>query len=181
MLYFIGGVSRAGKTEVRRRLLENHSISGIETDVLRSMFEFAAPELGISHSKSPSENRDRMQPYLEAFCKGRSYFDDDYVVEGDALKPEIVERFVRVGEGRAVFLGYPNVSVEIQLVRLRNHNIGWIQRISDEELRSLLAIFIEDSKWFERECASRNLPFVDVSNLPLENTIIRAVSLLELA
>lgn len=165
MLYVIAGASLSGKTTARRFITTKHSISGLDTDTLRTMTNILQPDIEVGHDKLVLENYRGMRATIDAFIFARSFFDDDYILEGDCINIEDVARGLRRGTiANAVVMGYPNNTVDERLAILRgvktNH---WSKVISQIELREKIAEFIEYSTFLEHEATKLGLNFIDVS------------------
>jgi hypothetical protein len=175
MIYLIGGVARSGKTSIRKRLLNDYKISGLETDSLRTLFELSFPELGIHYQNPPMLNARRMAPFIESFIKSRFFFEDDFVLEGDCVTPDVAKKFGNDARVNSLFLGYPDISFEEKMRQLLEKPEGWVKDASRDDLQRKIKLFIDDSKIFKDLCAETNLPFIDVSDLRLDEVVAAAL------
>lgn len=172
MIYLIGGVARSGKSTVRALMLRKYGISGIDTDTVRSMIEHAAPELGVSYLKKPRENARKMSRYLEGLVRARFFFEDDYVIEGDALLPKLIGKMIKTKKAKGAVLGMPKVDAgkKLRAIRARETRDAWTRRLNDPELLASIEELRRESLRLEKECAAWGVPFFDVSR-DFEKTI----------
>jgi hypothetical protein len=180
MIYLIGGVARSGKTSIRKRLLNDHKISGLETDCLRTLFEFSFPELKIHYQNPPMLNAQRMAPFIKSFIKSRFFFKEDFVLEGDCVTPDVVADFKNDARVKSLFVGYPAISVEKKTQQLLEKPEGWVEHIPHNSLKEKVESCINDSKIFMDSCAKANLPFIDASDLQLNEVIAAALTIFHL-
>ena len=52
---------------------------------------------------------------------------------------------------------------------------GWVKDASRDDLQRKIKLFIDDSKIFKDLCAETNLPFIDVSDLRLDEVVAAAL------
>ncbi len=180
MIYLIGGVARSGKTSIRKRLLNDYKISGLETDSLRTLFELSFPELGIRYQDPPMLNARKMSPFIKSFIKSRFFFEDDFVLEGDCVTPNTIKDFKNNAQVLSLFVGYPNISLEKKMQQLLEKPEGWVENISHDDLKERVKTFISDSKIFRDLCTEARLPFVDASDLQLDEVIVNALNIFHL-
>ena len=117
-----------------------------------------------------------MRQTIKAFLFARSFFSEDYLLEGDCINLEDISEIKQNIKLKAVFLGYPNSSVEDLLVIL--HGVPkdhWSRAIGYTELYNKLEEFVSYSKFLQAEANRLNLTFLDVSprkKIDLQNQII---------
>lgn len=175
MIYLIGGVARAGKTSIMKRLLQDYKISGLETDSLRTMLEFSFPALKIHYQNSPEDNAIKMEPFIRAFIESRFFFDYDFVLEGDCITPDVAMTYVNNGLVKSLFLGYPNILLEKKIKQLVENPEGWTKDLSDNDLEEKIGLSIEQSRLLKESCGRLNLTFIDTSDLDVEGVISAAL------
>lgn len=175
MIYLIGGVARAGKTSIMKRLLRDHKISGLETDSLRTMFELSLPALKIHYQNPPTFNALRMEPFIKAFIESRFFFDYDFVLEGDCITPKVAKVYENNALVKSLFVGYPNISLEKKLNQLIKNPDGWIKGLSNNDLKKKIELFINESRILTESCDEANLSFIDTSDLNLEDVTSAAL------
>ena len=165
MIYVIGGPSLSGKTTTRKYITKYLGISGIDTDTLRTLTQSLRPDLSVGHDKNVMDNYKNMRPTIRAFLFARSFFSEDYILEGDCINLEDILEIKQDMELKALFLGYPNSSVEDLLLILqgvpRDH---WSREIDKAKLYDKLKEFIDYSKFLQAEASKFNLPFIDISS-----------------
>lgn len=166
MLYLIGGTSRCGKTTVRKELLKQKSITGIDTDILRTMLEFGNPDLKINGQNSPELNLEKMQPYLEAVINDKLYYNHDFVLEGDVITPELVSKFHPHENLKFCFIGHLSDDLEEKLKNIREfaEQKEWTKKVDDKEIKDFIAdrIILRGKSLYER-CQKLGYKFFDTS------------------
>jgi hypothetical protein len=85
MLYIVGGASRAGKSTVARRLLTQHQIPYLPTDMIMMGLAQGMPELGIDPDQSQLVRGEQLWPVLRAMAGNSIANNTDYLLEGDVL------------------------------------------------------------------------------------------------
>lgn len=175
MIYLIGGVARAGKTSIMKRLLSDYKIPGLETDSLRTMFELSLPELKIHYQNLSEDNALRMEPFIKAFIESRFFFDYDFVLEGDCITPEVARVYGNNRLVKSLFLGYPNILLEKKIKQLVENPEGWTKGLSDYDLKEKIELFIKQSRLLRESCDKANLSFIDTSDLDIEGVVSAAL------
>lgn len=177
MIYILGGVSRSGKSSIRKALLAS-GISGIDTDTIRTMIGDVDKHLGISHERPPRENAEKLFPYIKALVRARSFFVEDFLIEGDAILPRLVAEYQSDPTVRSLFLIYPSLSVSAKMDELAKYPEGWSAHVDKGLLHEMVQGFIDDSKLIMQECETLHLPYLDVSTLSFEEMVKKGKVLL---
>ena len=168
MLLLVSGTSRSGKTLIARRILADKRIPYLSLDWLMMGFNDGLPEYGIHHLLWPDEIARKMGPFLLAMIDSMLVDGMDYVIEGEAMLPELVADLVEKHPGkiRAVFVGYTEISVEDKVALVKKHGAGesdWLTSRSDEYIRDHIGNMIAYSKMIRSECNKHGLPYFDTS------------------
>ncbi|MGD8374231.1 MAG: hypothetical protein PVI21_05260 [Candidatus Woesebacteria bacterium] len=129
------------------------------------------PELGIHHKNTPSTNAILMRPYVEAFIQSRSFFNDDFVIEGDCITPATARKFANTQDIKTVFIGYPKTTVNHKFNQLSQKHEGWTAKLPEQEFKRIIDIFIKDSIILQAACHNYNLPFIDSSDMTIETIV----------
>jgi hypothetical protein len=176
MLYIIAGASLTGKTTIRHSLTRQLSISGIDTDTLRTMANELTPPLNVSHLNTCNENYIRMRPVIQAFIHARSFFpEEDYILEGDAINLASIQSLRTIIPLRCVVLGYPHSSIEQKLTQLQQASTHWSHEYQTDDLRAKISEFIRFSEFLENEANQSHHPYIDVSSLRLNEVVAAAI------
>src|SRR5438132_10899658 len=88
LIYFVGGVARAGKTTVAKRVLDESRVAYISTDSLVDMLWRTAPSLGVANWGRQKAHT--FFPFLRNLLPSLEYVADSYLLEGNAFLPEHV-------------------------------------------------------------------------------------------
>ena len=169
MLYIIGGAARAGKTQIARRMLDEHNIPLFCLDYFVSAMDRGAPELGIGAEDPVIPKSERLWPRIEPMLRNIVEVEPHYLVEGDSIWPEGVAKLRDAyhPQIRAVFLGFADASPQQKLVKIRQFSGGvndeWIQSQTDDYVLALCKEMIEWSQFLRVECKQYGLPYFEVS------------------
>jgi hypothetical protein len=172
MLFLVSGTSRSGKTLIARKILADKKIPYLSLDWLMMGFNNGIPEYGIHHLLWPNEIAERMEPFLRGVIDTMLVDGMDYVIEGEAMRPQWVAELVdkHPGEIRAVFVGYTEINIEDKVVLVKKHADGetdWLTNESDEYIRDHIGNMIAYSKTVRTQCEQHGLPYIDTSgNFP---------------
>jgi hypothetical protein len=167
MLYLLGGASRAGKSQLTRRLLRERGIPYFPLDSLMMGFVNGLPEFGMP-AGDPAAVGARLWPLVRALAASLLSSDETYLLEGDCLLPQYVAELVRDhhDQVRACWLGYTAVAPDEKLRVICASHSGpndWLRADPDAAVLALIGSMIAFSQDLERECAARSLPYFDTS------------------
>ena len=169
MLLLVSGTSRSGKTLIARRILADKRIPYLSLDWLMMGFNDGLPEYGIHHLLWPDEIARKMGPFLLAMIDSMLVDGMDYVIEGEAMLPEVVADLVEKHPGkiRAVFLGYTEIDVKAKVALVKEHGAGendWLTKQSDEYISDHVGNMITYSRMIKDGCEKHGLPYFDTSD-----------------
>jgi len=109
MIYFAGGVPRAGKTILGHQIASNLRIGWISTDLLLTLLGMTNVEgIKTDWNAAPvavTANAEWFFPCLERFVWGVNSMAEHYVIEGVDFLPVQVAQLAAQYQVRAVFLG----------------------------------------------------------------------------
>jgi hypothetical protein len=168
VLFLISGTSRSGKTLIARKILVDKRIPYLSLDWLMMGFNNGIPEYGIHHLLWPNEIAERMEPFLGGVIDTMLVDGMDYVIEGEAMRPEWVAELVdkHPDEIRAVFMGYTEINVEDKVALVKEHVSGendWLTSESDDYITDHIGNMIAYSKTIKAECEKYGLSYFDTS------------------
>ena len=137
MLYLVSGASRSGKTIIANNIFKQRQIPYLSLDWLVMGFTNGIPEYGIHDRLFPNEIADRIWGFLKAMCENMLWSDIDYVIEGEAILPELVRELL---DGypekiKICFLGYTDVDTDAKLREIRTYSDGkddWLVNEPDD-------------------------------------------------
>ena len=169
MLFLVSGTSRSGKTLIAKKILADKGIPYLSLDWLMMGFNDGIPDYGIHHLLWPNEIAEKMRPFLLGMIDSMLTDDIDYVIEGEAMLPQIVADLVEKNPGKikAVFVGYTEINVEDKVALVKEHSNGendWLTGQSDEYIRDHIENMIAYSKKIEERCEEHGLPYLDTSD-----------------
>lgn len=169
MLYLLGGASRAGKTIIAHRLLNEKRVPYLCLDYFVSALTFGAPELGVHHDQPNLQRSEGVWKTLRPMLNNIVEVEPRYLVEGDTLLPKYVRELSGAysGQVRACFVGYTQSSAEQKREAIRAFGGGvndWLADQPDDYVLELVGESIEFSVYLQDECAKVGIPFFDTSH-----------------
>ena len=168
MLFLVGGTSRSGKTLIARKILADKQIPYLSLDWLMMGFNDGIPEYGIHHLLWPNEIAEKMAPFLLGMIDSMLVDGIDYVIEGEAMLPQLVADLIEKNPGKvkAVFVGYTEITVKDKVAQVKKHGHGendWLANQSDEYIRDHVGNMIAYSKMIKDGCERHGLSYFDTS------------------
>ena len=169
MLYLVSGTSRSGKTLIARKVLADKQIPYLSLDWLMMGFNDGIPDYGIHHLLWPNEIAEKMWPFLQGMIDSMLVDGLDYVIEGEAMRPQLVAGLSKKHPGKIkiVFVGYTETNVNDKVALIKKHSDGendWLTNESDEYIRDHIENMIAYSKMIKSECEQYGLSYFDTSD-----------------
>lgn len=182
MIYLVSGTSRSGKTIIANKILEEKRIPYISLDWLVMGFTNGVPELGIHDKLFPDEIAIKFWKFLKATCESIIWSGVDYVIEGEAILPELVSELLdeHPGKIKICFVGYPNISAVDKVIDVKKYNQGendWLTNESDKYINTHIKNMINYSRKIMSDCKKFNLKYFDTSK-DFNSSINKAVKYL---
>lgn len=168
MLFLVSGTSRSGKTLIARNLLADKQIPYLSLDWLMMGFNDGIPDYGIHHLLWPNEIAEKMWPFLQGMIDCMLVDGMDYVIEGEAMLPQLVAELVEKHPDRikAVFVGYAAINIAEKVALVKKHGGGendWLTKESDAYISDHIGNMIAYSKTIKSDCDKYDLPYFDTS------------------
>lgn len=168
MLFLVSGTSRSGKTLIARKILADKKIPYLSLDWLMMGFNDGIPEYGIHHLLWPNEIAEKMGPFLQGMINSMLVDDVDYVIEGEAMLPQLVADLVEKNPDkiRTVFVGYTRINVRDKVALVKKYADGendWLTNEPDEYIRDHIENMIAYSKTIKIGCEECGLSYFDTS------------------
>ena len=168
MLFLVSGTSRSGKTLIAKKILADKQIPYLSLDWLMMGFNDGIPEYGIHHLLWPNEIAEKMGPFLLGMIDSMLVDGMDYVIEGEAMLPQLVADLVEKHPDKikVVFLGYTKINVEDKVALVKKHSVGendWLTNESDEYISDHIGNMIAYSKMIKEGCDKHSLAYFDTS------------------
>ena len=172
MLYLIGGAARTGKTLLSERLLKEKKIPCFCLDFLVTAIDRNL------HNIPSRQAAHKIWPHLESMLRNIVEVKSNYIIEGDKLLPEHVNKLIQdyPNQITSCFLGYPNIDPLHKIKEIKEHpgHINdWTRESSETELRDLVTEMLDYSLYLQTECFKYNLIYFDTSE-DFINTIEKA-------
>tara|TARA_R110000868_G_scaffold37111_10_gene131550 strand:+ start:37665 stop:38219 length:555 start_codon:yes stop_codon:yes gene_type:complete len=168
MLYIISGASRSGKTIIAKKISAQKGISFFSIDWLVMGFTNGIPEYGIHDLLFPDEIAKRSWNFLKAMLETILYNDVDYIIEGEAILPELIIELMEKHPKKIniCFLGYTDVIIDEKVKDIKDFSDGksdWLVDKSDAYIIDHINNMIRHSRIIEKSCISTGLPYFDTS------------------
>jgi len=168
MLYLISGASRSGKTIVAEKIFREHKIPYMSLDWLVMGFTNGIPEYGLHDKLFPDEIAQRLWSFLNAICESMVWSGIDYVIEGEAILPELIHGFLEQhpGKARICFLGYTDIDIGQKVKQIQEHSSGetdWLTEEPDEYIRQHVENMVNHSRLIKEDCEKTDLQYFDTS------------------
>lgn len=168
MLYLISGTSRAGKTMIAERIAAQKSISYFSLDWLVMGFTNGIPEYGIHDLLFPDDIARRSWSFLKAMLENMLWSEVDYIIEGEALLPELVIELLQKypNKIKICFVGYTNIDVNEKFKEIKKFSIrekDWLSEKSDEYIIDHINNMVTHSEKIKRSCSESGIRYFDTS------------------
>jgi len=168
MIYFISGASRSGKTTLAKKLSIHKGIPYLSVDWIMMGFTEGIPEFGIHDKLMPDVIAKRLWSFIKAMVENMLYFEQDCIIEGEALLPELICQLIEKhpDDIKSCFIGYSHPDIEKKLKEIRrfgSEKIDWLNDKSDDYVRDHTYNMIAHSKLIKKSCEQTKLPYFDVS------------------
>lgn len=163
MIYLIAGVPRAGKSTLRQKLQRELGIGGMSTDFIRDALMETVDEFKKCRNMEDLERSPMFWSYFQNIVTKQSKDIEAYVIEGTNFLPQDIATFDSKYV-RSVVLGYPSLAPQVLFQRIRatdGPRADWTIDLSDEDLRCSTERWARDAAWYQAECATYRLDFVD--------------------
>ena len=183
MLYILSGTSRSGKTLVAKEFLKQTGIPYMSVDAIMMGFTNGIPEYGIHDRLWPDEIAERMWPFYKAMCVNVLWSQTDYVLEGEAFLPHLVQELIESNPEnvRVAFMGYSEVNLAQKVQDLKTYSSGigdWLIDKPEDYIKSHIKNMIEYSAMIKTKCTQHEIPYFDTSH-DFDGTIHRVLSYLD--
>lgn len=168
MLFLVSGASRSGKTLIAKKILAIKQIPYLSLDWLMMGFNDGIPEYGIHHLLWPNVIAEKMGPFLLGMIDSMLVDGMDYVIEGEAMLPQLVADLVEKHPDKikVVFVGYAEINVKDKVALVKKHGDGendWLTSKSDKYIGEHIGNMIAYSKMIEKGCEKHGLSYFDTS------------------
>lgn len=168
MLYLVSGASRSGKTIIANTILKQRHIPYMSLDWLVMGFTNGIPEYGIHDRLFPDEIADKIWAFLKAMCECMLFSDIDYVIEGEAILPELVRELLDEypDKIKICFVGYTHIDTDAKLREIRTYSDGkddWLTKEPDDSICTHIDNMVTHSRRIKDSCEKYDLCYFDTS------------------
>lgn len=169
----VSGVPRTGKTlSICKTLAETGHYQHVMMDSITQSFEYVFPELEIFDGKTWIVGIEKVSKklidFLAHLVHTKKYNDLEYrmLIDMYQLMPKDYIENINSECCKVYFVGYPTVNVEDKFKKIRQNETkwDWTRKVSDNELKERIKVYVEESKLIQSQCDRYSLPFFDFSN-----------------
>lgn len=169
MIYIISGTSRSGKTLIAKKMMKEYNIPYMSLDWLVMGFTNGVPEYGIHDKLWPNEIAEKFWDFLKAMCENMIWTKADYILEGEAVLPELItELLEKYPESiKVCFVGYVDVNLNKKVKDVYEYSNGendWLTNEPNNYVESHINNMIEYSKRIKKACEECNIKYFDTSS-----------------
>lgn len=169
MLYMVSGASRSGKTIIAKNIMQQVRIPYMSLDWLVMGFTNGIPEYGIHDKLFPNEIAEKIWSFLEAMCESMIWTETDYVIEGEAILPDLISKLIdkHPGKIRICFVGYTDIDIEKKVSDIREYGDGkgdWLNKESDHYVYRHIENMVTHSWKMKDSCGKSNIHYFDTSD-----------------
>ena len=168
MIYIIAGASRSGKTLIAKQISQTKGIPYLSLDWLVMGFTNGIPEYGLHDLLMPDDIAKRLWHFLKAMCENMIWSEEDCIIEGEAVLPELIISLVKKHQSKlkVCFLGYTDIDVEEKVFLVKKHGGGksdWLIDKEDAYIKNHIQNMIRFSQHIKTSCKANNLSYFDTS------------------
>ena len=168
MLFLVSGASRSGKTIIANNILRQRQIPYMSLDWLVMGFTNGIPEYGIHDRLFPDEIADKIWSFLKAMCECMLSSDINYVIEGEAILPELVRELLDEypNKIKICFVGYTDVDIDAKLRDIKTYSDGnddWLVKESDDRIQNHIDNMVTHSRRIKDGCEKYEMCYFDTS------------------
>ncbi|WP_340201751.1 hypothetical protein [Ascidiimonas sp. W6] len=168
MLYIISGTSRAGKTLIAKKMMKQCQIPYVSLDWLVMGFTNGIPEYGIHDKLWPNEIAEKFWLFLKAMCENMIWAEADYIIEGEAVLPELIHQLVKKypNQIKVCFLGYTNMNINTKVKDVYEYNYGkkdWLTSEPKDYVERHISNMIAYSERIKKSCEDYDIRYFDTS------------------
>jgi hypothetical protein len=131
-------------------------------------FTDGIPEYGIHDRLFPNEIADKMWSFLKAMCECMLCSDIDYVIEGEAILPELVRELLDEypDKIKVCFVGYSDIDTDSKLRDIRTYSDGkddWLINESNDYIYDHIDNMVTYSLRIRAGCEKYDICYFDTS------------------
>jgi len=131
-------------------------------------FTNGVPEYGLHDKLWPDEIARKFWKFFKAMIDNMLWEDLDYVIEGEAILPELVFKLINQHPKkiRIVFVGYTDIGVAEKVRLVKKFSDGendWLTKESEDYINDHISNMVSYSNMIKKECDRYGLPYFDTS------------------
>jgi len=131
-------------------------------------FTDGLPRYGIHDKLMPDEIAEKLWSFLKPICENMTWSGIDYVIEGEAVLPELIRELLDDHPGKIdiCFMGYTDIDIERKLTDIRNYSTGkgdWLVKEDDDYIVRHIGNLVEHSRMIKEGCEKHDMRYIDTS------------------
>lgn len=140
----------------------------LSLDWLVMGFTNGIPEYGIHDKLWPDEIAERFWSYLKAMLENMIWSEIDYIIEGEAVLPELIQDLLKKHPGRIriCFVGYANADIDNKVkdvYRYSNGENDWLTNEPKSYVQNHIGNMVQYSKRIKITCDQLGISYFDTS------------------
>ena len=148
--------------------LKQEKIAYLSLDWIMMGFTRGLPQYGIHDKLMPDEIAIKLWRFLRPMLESMVWSGIDYVVEGEAVLPELIQEFVQENRGGVAvcFLGYTDIDIAKKLQQIRKFSLkekDWLAKENDRYICEHIQNMVRYSSLIKRESEERGFRYFDTS------------------
>jgi hypothetical protein len=163
--FIICGASRAGKSNLAKRIQEEFNVSWIVGDSFTCAMEDAFPQAELRQTDHDPSMGDKLENFVSYLLWNYAYEGCGYVLDSVHLWPQNITAIrKKIGNVPAVYLGHVSIDPQDKLQAIRRHDPPdnwWTAEMSDRKLIETIKTEISRSEQLKEACKRENISFFD--------------------
>ena len=136
MIYLIGGVARAGKSQFSKKLAQELNIARIDFDDIVNVFHDVVPEYDLFRSMDQDKREAKAYPIISTLINLYVWRNEDLIIEGDIFDIKNWNKYKTLTSNNVKMLvfGYSEISPETKLeinTKTTQNTTCWFEPLTD--------------------------------------------------
>jgi hypothetical protein len=163
IIYLIGGVPRAGKSQFSKRLAKELGITGIDFDDITTVFEKVVPDYGLFMTMDQTLREQKAEPVVRSLIELYLYRQESLIIEGDNFDLDYFKEYLELTKGnlKMPVFGYADISKEDK-IRINTETTKdmncWFEPLENDQKLKIAQEMIDRSKELKRKVEGINNP-----------------------
>lgn len=178
MLYFVGGIPRAGKSQFAHHINLAKGVSVLSTDLLTDFAVALDPSSNMQFGTAVGVREEVFIGPFRGVLKNLARIDRNNLLEGDLITPRVIASVRDEVPFKAVFLGLSDATLE-NVLKYERDNV-WVGKMTPEDQQVVMGHIKAGDQQLQRDCEEFDFPYVDMTDGDYEANVLRALTALGL-